>query len=160
MALTGEVFGDQDVARAEALHGAVADLDIHRARQREDRVTPGRVVPRIGALGLEAAHDDPAAGNQLGALRLVTERLPLRHDLLEMRLVVGTRVDVDDRHGASPRNAPNGYRARRGSSRRAFPRERDMTFPRERLRHVAADGARQRLAGASDSHAPRTSEAG
>src|SRR5262249_40861572 len=96
-----EVFGDQDVARAEALHGPVADLDIHRARQREDRVTPGRVVPRIGALGLEAADDDPAAGNQLGALGLVTERLPLGTDLLEMRLFVRARVDADDRHALS-----------------------------------------------------------
>src|SRR5262245_50389848 len=35
MALAGEVLSDQDVARSEALHGSVADLDIDRARQRE-----------------------------------------------------------------------------------------------------------------------------
>src|SRR5262244_4065773 len=66
--LAGEVLGDQDVAGAEPPHGAVADLDVHRARQREHRVSTWRVMPGVGSRRLEAADGDPAAGNQLGAL--------------------------------------------------------------------------------------------
>ena len=84
MPLPRRVLGDQDVARAEPLHGAIADLDVDPAREREHRVTPGRVVPGIGALRVEAADDDAAPGNQLGGLRLVATRLELRRDLLEV----------------------------------------------------------------------------
>ena len=34
VALSRQVLGDQDVARPEALHRAVADLDVDRARER------------------------------------------------------------------------------------------------------------------------------
>src|SRR6267378_500459 len=102
VALASEIFGDEDVAGTEAAHGAVADLDIDGAREREDRGAPGRVVPGIGSSGLEAADDDAAAGNQLCALRLVAARLEFRHDLLEVRLAVGTGVDADDGHEDLP----------------------------------------------------------
>jgi len=69
--LAREVLGDQDVAGAEPAHGAVADLDVHRAREREDRVASRRVMPRIRARRLEAPDHDAAAGNELRGLRLV-----------------------------------------------------------------------------------------
>src|SRR5947207_1261138 len=100
VALAGAVFGDQNVAATEPTHGAIADFDVDSAGEREDRVPARRVVPGIGALGLEAAHDDAAARNQLRALRLITERIELRLDVLEVGLAVGTGVDADDPHVA------------------------------------------------------------
>src|SRR3989442_1274995 len=101
VALTGEVFGDQNVARAQPAHGAVADLDVDRSREREDRRPSRRVVPRIAALRIEPADDDAAAGDQLPALGLIAARREARLDLLEVRLAVRARVDADDRHVTS-----------------------------------------------------------
>src|SRR5215472_1516137 len=42
--LAGEVLSEEDVAGAEPSHGAVADLDVHCARQREHRGSTGRMV--------------------------------------------------------------------------------------------------------------------
>src|SRR2546427_3779513 len=99
--LARQVLSDQDVARPQAAHDAVADLDVDGAGEREHRVTPWRVVPGIRALGLEAAHDDAATGNQLRRLGLVAARLVLGLDVLEVGLAVRARVDADDRHVAS-----------------------------------------------------------
>ena len=41
VALAGEVLGEQDVAGAEALGGAVADLDLALAVQRDDVLAAG-----------------------------------------------------------------------------------------------------------------------
>src|SRR5262249_35650172 len=101
VALARQVLGDQDVAGTEAAHGAVADLDVHRPREREHRIAARRVVPRIAALRIEAAHDDAAAGNQLGRLGLVPARLEAELDVLEVRLAVGAAVDANDRHVSS-----------------------------------------------------------
>src|SRR5262249_35499942 len=100
--LPRQILGDQDVARAESAHRPVPNLDIDRAREREYGVAAGRVVPWVRACRLETAHDDAAAGNQLGGLGLVTARLEFRHDLLEVRLTVGTGMDSDDGHGDIP----------------------------------------------------------
>src|SRR5947208_13557262 len=102
VALAGDVFGDQDVAGTESADGAVADFDIDGAREREDCRAAGRVVPGIGSSRLEAANDDAAARDQFGALGLVAARPELRHDLLEVRLAVGTGVDADDGHWDLP----------------------------------------------------------
>jgi len=110
VALAGEVLGDQDVAGAETPHGAVADLDVHRAAQREHGRAPRRVVPGIGSRRSEAADDDAAAGNQLRALGLVAERLEARLDVLEVRLAIGARVDANDRHVFIRRGAPPPFR--------------------------------------------------
>src|SRR5262245_59650753 len=101
MSLTSPILGDQDVAGAETPHGAVADLDVDGAREREYRGPAGRVMPRIGSCRIEATHDDAASGNQLRSLGLVAERFPARLDVLEVRLAVGTRVDANDRHVVS-----------------------------------------------------------
>src|SRR4029450_12160584 len=98
----GEVFGDQDVARAQPPHRAVTDLDVDRAAEGEHGRAAGRVMPGIRPVRVEAADDDAAAGNQLGSRRLVAARLELRYDLLEVRLTVGTGVDANDGHGISP----------------------------------------------------------
>ena len=92
-------LGDQDVAGAEPADGTVADLDVDGAGEREDGVAPRRVMPGVGALGLEAADDDAAAGDQLGGLGLVAARLEPGLDVLEVRRAVQARVDADDRHG-------------------------------------------------------------
>src|SRR5262249_10807823 len=102
--LPRRILRDEDVTHAEALHRAVADLDVDGAGEREDRVTSGRVMPRVGALRVEAADDDAAAWNQLGRLGLITTRLELRRDLLEMRLAVSASVDANDRHDRLPLN--------------------------------------------------------
>src|SRR5688500_9311072 len=102
VALAGEILGDEDVARRQPADGAVADLDVDGAREREHRVVPGRVVPGIDALGIEAADDDAAAGDQLARRRLIAARLEPRLDVLEVRLAVRTRVEADDGHGAPP----------------------------------------------------------
>src|SRR5713226_3834295 len=83
--LTGEVFGDQDVAWAQPAHCAVADLDVDRTAEREHRRPSWRVVPWIAALRIEAADDDAAAGNQLPAVGLIAARREARLDLLEVR---------------------------------------------------------------------------
>src|SRR5439155_2581496 len=98
VALARQIFGDQDVARAEPSHGAVADLDVDRAGEREHRRAPRRMMPGVRSLRLEAADDDAAAGDQLRALGLVAPRLELRLDVLEVGLAVGPCVDPDDRH--------------------------------------------------------------
>src|SRR5437660_633739 len=110
-----QVLGDQDVAGAEPPDGAVADLDVDGAREREHGVAARRVVPGVGALGLEPADDDAAAGDKLGTLGLIAARLELWRDVLEVGLAVGTRVDADDRHVTS--SGPHGYRGGRRSSR-------------------------------------------
>src|SRR5262245_12815780 len=101
VALTGEVLRDQDVAGAQPAHGAVADLDVDRAAEREHRRPSRRVVPRIAALRIELPDDDAAAGNQLPAVGLITARCEARRDLLEVRFPVRARVDADDGHGTS-----------------------------------------------------------
>src|SRR5439155_18282698 len=100
--LSGQVFGDQDVAGPEALHGAVADLDVDRAREREHGVAPRRVVPGIRARRLESPDHDPGARDQLGGLGLIAARLELRVELFEVRLPVRARIDADDGHGNLP----------------------------------------------------------
>jgi hypothetical protein len=65
VALADEILRDSHVPEAEAAHRAVADLDVHRAREREQRGPPRRVVPRIRALGIEPADCDAAARQQL-----------------------------------------------------------------------------------------------
>src|SRR5262249_39662397 len=93
---------DQDVTRAEPAHRPVADLDVDRAREREHRVAARGVMPRVGPCRLEAPDDDAAAGNQFRGFGLVTARLELPHDLLEVRLAVGAGVDADDGHWDLP----------------------------------------------------------
>src|SRR5947207_1424873 len=101
VALTSDVFGDQDVAWAQPAHGAVADLDVDCPAEREHRRPSRRVVPRIAALRIEPADDDAAAGNQLPAVGLIAARREARHDLLEVRFPVRARVDADDGHVTS-----------------------------------------------------------
>ena len=44
MALPRRVLGDQDVARTEPLHRAVADLDVDGSGEREHRIAPANIV--------------------------------------------------------------------------------------------------------------------
>src|SRR4051794_28296524 len=64
--LTFQVFGEQDVAGTEAPDGAVTDLDIDSAAEREHRVATWCVVPCICALRFEATHQNATARYQLG----------------------------------------------------------------------------------------------
>src|SRR5258708_1747574 len=86
VALARPVFRDEDVAGAEAAHCAVTDLDVHRARQREDGVSARSVVPRIRAPRIEPPHDDAAARNQLRGRGCVAAVLEAQLEVLEMRL--------------------------------------------------------------------------
>src|SRR5207245_2757025 len=60
VALARDILRDKNVAGPEPAHGAVADLDIHGAREREHGRAARRVVPGIGSSRLEAANDDAA----------------------------------------------------------------------------------------------------
>src|SRR5215467_2898257 len=108
--LAGEVLGEEDVAGAEPSHGAVTNLDVHCARQREHCSSTGRMMPRVGSRCLEPADGDPAAGNQLGALGAVASRFEPRMDLLEVRLAVGSRVDANNGHVISDLDVSSGPR--------------------------------------------------
>src|SRR4029453_9933611 len=126
--LAGQVLGNQDIARAETPDGPVADLDVHRPGEREYRCAPRRVVPGIGSSRLEAADDYTAAGNQLRALRLVTARLEFGHDLLEVRLAVGTGANTDDGHWDLPALKGSTTRERAGGrASMVAPREEEDT---------------------------------
>src|SRR5216683_5072196 len=122
VALAGPVLRDEDVAGAEAPHGAVADLDVHRPRQREHGVAARRVVPGIGALRIEAAHDDATAGNQLRGLGLVAPRLEAHLHVLEVRLAIGAAVDANDRHVPSRGRGIWGAGELQAAARAAAPR--------------------------------------
>src|SRR3989441_5971732 len=101
VALTRQVFGDQDVPGAQPAHGAVADLDVDRSAEREHRRPSRRVVPRVAALRIEPADDDAAARSQFAAFGLIASRREARRDLLEVRLTVRACVDADDGHVTS-----------------------------------------------------------
>src|SRR5437867_673168 len=122
VALAGPILRDEDVAGAEAPHGAVADLDVHRSRQREHGVAARRVVPGIGAPRIEAAHDDATAGNQLRGLGLVAARLEAQLHVIVVRLAVGTAVDANDCHGPSRGRGIWGAGERQAAARAAAPR--------------------------------------
>src|SRR5919197_1125003 len=98
MALTGEILGNEDVARPETSHGAVADLDVDGSGEREDGVAPGRVVPGVRARWREAADHHPAARQQLRRLRRFVLAGEAWLDVLEVRLAVRTGVDAEDGH--------------------------------------------------------------
>src|ERR1700716_2967386 len=58
MALAGQVFGEVDVARAEAVHTAITKPDLDLATQRDDELAAGRRMPIDEVPGLGAAEHD------------------------------------------------------------------------------------------------------
>ena len=98
MPLARQIFSDENVAGPEPSDGAVADLDVDRAGQREHRVAAGRVVPGIRPRRLEPPNDDAAARDQLRALGLVALRLERRMDVLEVGRAVASCIDPNDGH--------------------------------------------------------------
>ncbi len=113
--LTAQIFRQQDVSHSEASHASVAHLDVYGARQREHGVPPGRVMPRVTATWLEPPHEDAAARDQFGDLRLVATWLESRLELLKMRLLVSAGVQTNDRHVTPGYAGPRGPSA--GDSR-------------------------------------------
>src|SRR5215472_12596722 len=146
--LAGEVLSDEDVAGAQPTHGAVADLDVHRARQHEHRGSTRRMMPGVGSRRLEPAEGNPAAGNQLGALGAVAARFEAWMDLVEVRLAVRSRVDANDGHVISDLDVSSGPRAASPGSSRAParvqpPRHQRLRVATERLaRALRQHGAR------------------
>src|SRR5688572_2180857 len=98
VALSRDIFGNQNIARLQAPYRAVSDLDVHRAREGEDADASGSIVPVVAASGIEAADDNPALFVQHGLIRQIAQGLQLRFEILEVGLAIGSGYDAYDCH--------------------------------------------------------------
>src|SRR5262245_21833370 len=83
VALAREVFGQGHVARAVAVHGAVAETDLDFAGQGDHELAARRVVPVDEVAGLRRAKDDALRRLQGAELRMGGQI-----QLLDVRLAV------------------------------------------------------------------------
>src|SRR5262249_38701346 len=101
-----EVLGQHDVAGTDSRLGAVADLDLRGAGERDRVLPPRRAVPVEHVAGRRDAERDARtllhrARLTVGAL-VIPERLHVERDLFQMRLAVLAAVDAPDgRHHIS-----------------------------------------------------------
>src|SRR4051794_2470657 len=100
VALSGGVVGEQHIARPEAAHRSIPELDLHRAAQRDDELAPWRRVEVDGSAGRSAPEDHASRRYEPGepaVLRLVLGDL----EVLEVRLAVVAGVDPRHLHARS-----------------------------------------------------------
>jgi hypothetical protein len=84
VALTRDVFSNENVPGSETPYGTVAHLDIHGSRHRKDTDTARGIMPGIGTLRIEAADHYTALGMEHGVLGLIFPRLKCRGHVLEV----------------------------------------------------------------------------
>lgn len=95
MALSGDVFGEKNIARSENFLGAVTDADLARTGERDTPLAARRVVPTVQVVPVHVILEYQCLGSdsrkeKLSSLLLI--------QFFEMRFAVRSGVESEELH--------------------------------------------------------------